>query len=75
MHPTISFELAQARIADLRRQAQRDALARAATHLSPSTPQPNRNRIPVSLRSWFGNRRRAYQAGGHATAGWRATPA
>lgn len=75
MHPTISFELAQARIADLRRQAQRDALARAATHLSSSTPQSNKNRIPVSLRSWFGNRRRAYQTGGHATVGSRATPA
>ena len=27
MHPTISYELATARIADLRHQAQRDALA------------------------------------------------
>ena len=30
MHPTISYCLAQARIADLRRHAQRDTLARAA---------------------------------------------
>jgi hypothetical protein len=30
MHPTVSYELMQARIADLHRQAQRDALARAA---------------------------------------------
>ena len=30
MHHTISYDLAQARIADLRQQAQRDALARAA---------------------------------------------
>jgi len=30
MHPTISYYLAQARIADLRNRAQRDTLARAA---------------------------------------------
>ena len=30
MHPAISYELATARIADLRRQAQHDALAAAA---------------------------------------------
>ena len=30
MHPAISYELAEARIANLRHQAQRDALARAA---------------------------------------------
>ena len=30
MHPTISYELAQARIADLRRQAGHEATARAA---------------------------------------------
>ena len=30
MHPTISYHLAQARLADLRHQAQRDTLARAA---------------------------------------------
>jgi hypothetical protein len=30
MHPTISYELAQARIADLHHQARRDALGRAA---------------------------------------------
>ncbi len=72
MHPAISYELAKARIADLRRQAQREGLARAAAHLSPSAPQPNRNRIPVSLRSWFGARRRAYQTEGHAAANSRA---
>jgi hypothetical protein len=32
MHPTISYHLAAARAADLRSQAQRDALARAARH-------------------------------------------
>jgi hypothetical protein len=30
MHPTIQYQLAQARIADLRHQAERDALARSA---------------------------------------------
>jgi hypothetical protein len=32
MHPTISYHLATARAAELRSQAQRDALARAARH-------------------------------------------
>jgi hypothetical protein len=59
MHPIISYELAQARIADLRREAQRDELARAAAHVPSNTPQPNRKRIRLSLRSWPGNRRRA----------------
>ena len=35
MHPALSCYLAQARIADLRRQAQRDALARAARQARP----------------------------------------
>jgi hypothetical protein len=30
MHPTIHYQIAQARVADLHHQAQRDALARAA---------------------------------------------
>jgi hypothetical protein len=30
MHPTISYQLTQARLADLRQDAQRDTLARAA---------------------------------------------
>jgi hypothetical protein len=33
MHPAISYHLAQALIADLRHQAQRDTLARAARRL------------------------------------------
>lgn len=49
MHPAISYELATDRIAQRRCQAQRDALARAARRAS-STPQPGRNRIPVSVR-------------------------
>jgi hypothetical protein len=41
MHPTIGYELAKTRIADFHRQAQRDALARAARrtrHGRPSQP-------------------------------------
>ncbi len=36
MHPTISYQLAQARIADLRLHAQRATLARAARQARPS---------------------------------------
>jgi hypothetical protein len=50
MHPTIGYELAQARIADLRRDAQRKSLARAAT-ASQSSPSPSsKRRIRVSVR-------------------------
>jgi hypothetical protein len=49
MHPAISYELATARIADLRRQAQRDALAGTAAPVPSSASQPARNRIPVGL--------------------------
>ncbi len=60
MHPAISYELAKARIADLRHQAQRDALARAVTRLSWSAPRSHRNQIPVSPRGWPSNRRWAW---------------
>jgi hypothetical protein len=50
MHPATSYELATAQIAHLRRQAQHDALTRAAAGVPSSTPGPGRNRIPVSLR-------------------------
>ena len=36
MHPTISYQLAQARIADLRFHAQRATLARAARRARPA---------------------------------------
>lgn len=75
MHPAISYELATTRMADLRRQAQRDALARAVTHLSWSAPQSRRNQIPVSLRGWPGHRRRACQTRGHLAASSRAAAA
>jgi hypothetical protein len=55
MHPTLSYELAQSRIADLHRQARHARLARAA---QASASRPERRRIPVSLRL----RRRPWQA-------------
>jgi hypothetical protein len=60
-HPAISYELSRARIADRRRQAQRERLARAATHPQSRAPRPYRRWLPVSLYFWAGNRRRARQ--------------
>jgi hypothetical protein len=40
MHPAISYELAKARITDLRHQAQRDALARPPNLASTPCPAP-----------------------------------
>jgi hypothetical protein len=60
-HPAISYELSQARIADLRRQAQREGLARAAVDPQSRAPRPNRKWFPVGLYFWAGNRRRARQ--------------
>jgi hypothetical protein len=51
MHPAISYELATARIADLRRQSQHEALAGAAAPVPSSASQPARNRIPVTVTS------------------------
>ena len=42
MHHTISYQLAQARIADLRQLAQRNTLARAARRVWSPTPWPLR---------------------------------
>jgi hypothetical protein len=75
MHPAISYELTKARIADLRHQAQRDALARAVTRLSWSAPRSHRNQIPVGLRGWPGHRRRACQTRGHPAASSRGAAA
>jgi hypothetical protein len=63
MHPTVSYELTQARIADSHRRAQRERLARAAAHVPPSA----RKRIPARLRLWSGLRRREWQATTPAT--------
>ena len=47
MHPssTVSYDLAQARIADLRDQARREGFARAAAR----STQPDRTRVPGRL--------------------------
>jgi hypothetical protein len=45
-NPTVSYDLAQARIADLRHQARREGLALAASH----SIGPNRPRVPGRLR-------------------------
>jgi hypothetical protein len=42
MHPTTSYHLAQARIADLRQHAQRDTLARAARRDAASPARARR---------------------------------
>jgi hypothetical protein len=57
LHPTVSYDLATARAAELRSQAQRDALARAAggarthklEHAAPSLAAAGR-RLLTSLR-------------------------
>jgi hypothetical protein len=38
MHPTIGYDLASARITEVRRQARRDALARTAPHRAEPAP-------------------------------------
>jgi hypothetical protein len=50
MHPALSYELATARITQLRRQTHRGALIRAAAGVPSSAPRPGRNRVPASLR-------------------------
>ena len=60
-HPDISYQLSQARIADRRREAQREGLARAAAHPQSRAPRPTRKWLPVSLYFWAGSRRRARQ--------------
>jgi hypothetical protein len=45
MHPTISCELTQARIADLRHDARRAALARAARRTRPERGEDSRPKL------------------------------
>ena len=56
MHPAISYELAKARIADLRHQAQRDAvISRQAIAEVPMTRhQPASGHRPGQQRPWIG---------------------
>ena len=49
MHPTLSCELAKARIADMHRQAQRDALARAARRARHRRPYQPALRIHAAV--------------------------
>jgi hypothetical protein len=60
MHPhtTVSHDIAQARIADLRHQARRESLARAVAR----SVQPDRPRVPGSLRFRAVRRHRAAAA-------------
>ena len=45
MHPTISYELAKARIADLRGQAERAQTARAARRARPARAEYAKNPV------------------------------
>jgi hypothetical protein len=56
--PSVSYDLAQARIADLRHQARREGFARAVAHSS----RPDRPRVPGSLRLRLIHRHRAAAA-------------
>ena len=58
MHASPTFELAQARMADLRRQARRESLARAAVR----SAQPDQPRVPARLRLRLVRRHRAAPA-------------
>jgi hypothetical protein len=61
VHPTISYQLAQARLADLRQHAQRDTLARAARQARarnragarPGRPDPGRRVLAVPGFRWL----------------------
>jgi hypothetical protein len=61
MYPstTVSYDLAQARIADLRHQARRDGLARAAARIT----RPDRTRVPGRLHRPVRRHRAAPAAG------------
>ena len=52
MHYAISQETAKARIADWRRQAEREAAARVAAPASPNRPHAPRKRIRVGIPGW-----------------------
>jgi hypothetical protein len=45
MHPTARYDLMQTRVADMHRQAQRDALARAARPARPARKQQSGHRV------------------------------
>jgi hypothetical protein len=47
MHPTIGYQLAQAHLAGLRHQAQRDALTRAARRARRARPPQSGHPVPA----------------------------
>ncbi len=59
-NPTVSYDLAQARSADLRHQARREELASAAAR----SARPDRPRVPGRLRLRLVHRHRAAAAAG-----------
>jgi len=52
LHPAFSHEMAKSRITNWHRQAERDALARAAAPAPSNSPRATRKRIPVGLHGW-----------------------
>jgi hypothetical protein len=52
VHYAISSETAKARVADWRRQAEREAAARAVAPATPTPPRTTRKRILVGLPGW-----------------------
>ena len=52
LHPAISREMAKSRITNWHRQAERDALARAAALAPSNSSKATRKRIPVGLHGW-----------------------
>ena len=61
MQTTITYELAQTRIADLHRRARHERLARAAAHTPSSAPQPRLIAILVGHRLRSSRQRPARQ--------------
>ena len=49
-NPSVSYDLAQARIADLRHQARREGLARAAARSTPAGPAASPGSRPHPVR-------------------------
>ena len=58
MHPSVSYELVQSRVADLHRHTRSAGQARAAAHAASGAPRPGRRPVQVSFRL----RRRPRQA-------------
>jgi hypothetical protein len=59
MHPTIGYDLAQAHVTELRQQAQRDALARAARKARRQRSGHRAHRVLVADTAWARRQRPA----------------